>query len=799
MAELADALDLGSSGLPMQVRPLSPAPKRRVLHAFFNLITKEEKDMNGYFNDKKDEYTLLTPRTRANYRTCLQNNKGYKLALNQFGMGIALCRFKFTQQNMILDDGQRTVYFRDDSNNDLWCVGGFPFVSKVDDYKCTHKQSCTEISSVHNGIRVTIKFFVPVDKRCDIQSVKVENLSETERVVSVFPAVKFALTGFKAPEFANNFMQTYITSFKEEINGVYLDGRNPYTDGMPYNAYLVSTTPVYAYSADDREVFGTQYSLSEPYSIMEGEDLDSKSIAASKLCALLQTKATLKPGETFETDYVLGIANDFESAKKELADVKTHEDVLKLYSKTEQTDRQRRGKLVINTPHEETNYLMNHWLKMGLERNILKRTNPRDNLQFSHAALTYLPEATKYTIRNVMTQQFNDGHLVRSWLPLNTTEFADEPMWLVNTTCDYVKYTNDVEFLDEIVDYLDGGSDTVWVHLLKAIHRVDADRGPHNIPLSHFADWNDALNTGMSDKNAESVFVAMQLAFAFTEMADLCTYLGKNQLSDEFKAKYDALKKTVNETCWDDEGYYIRSFSHGKPIGSSKCVKGSKIFANPQSWAIISGVCDGERVQSVLNAVDKYIDTPVGCVVNYPAYNEADYDLGRISFQYPGAFENGAVYAHATSFKMYADCMLGLGDRAYRSFLQLLPSNPDNPPEVSDTIPYAISNCCYTADVCYGKSSALPFGTGTQAWMFRTVIEGLMGIRFAYGGFKIQPAFPSDWDKADLSLERYGTTYHFTILNKKLGKKRIYVNGKITDSDFIPFSGEDKVEIKVEL
>ncbi len=752
----------------------------------------------GYFNESKDEYTLITQRTRANYRTCLQNNRGYKIALNQFGMGATYCRFKFTQQNMILDDGQRTVYFRDDEEKDVWCVAGFPFVSQVEDYKCTHKQSCTEISSVHNGIKVTVKFFVPVDKRCDIQSVKIENISDRSRCISVFPAVKLALTGFAAPDFANNFLQTYLTSFKEEINGLYVDGRNPYTKGMPYNAYLTSTTPIYAYSADDREVFGTQYSLSQPYSITEGEDLVSKSMAASKLCALLQTKATLAPGEIFETDYVLGIAKDFETAKAELADIRTHEDILKLYQKTEQADKLRRGKLVIDTPHEETNYMMNHWLKMGLERNILKRTNPRDNLQFSHAALTYLPEACKYTIKNVMAQQYKDGHLVRSWLPLNNTEFSDEPLWLVNTLCDYIKYTEDVEFLEEIVDYRDGGCDTVWVHLLKAIHRVDSDRGPHNIPLSHFADWNDALNTGDSDKNAESVFVAMQLAFVFREMVELCKYLGKEKLSEEYKEKYAALKKTINETCWDDAGYYVRSFSHGKPIGSSKCEKGAKIFVNPQSWSIISGVCPEERLQSVLDAVDKYIDTPVGCLVNYPAYSEADPDLGRISFQYPGTNENGAVYAHATSFKMYADCMLGLGDRAYKTYLKLLPSNPDNPPEISDNVPYAISNCCFTADVCYGKSSALPFGTGTQAWLFRTVIEGLLGVKFTYGGFKIRPAFPSDWDKAGLTLERNGTIYNVSIINNT-GARRIYVNGKLIDSDFVPFSGDKNVEIRVEL
>ena len=51
---------------------------------------------------------------------------------------------------------------------------------------------------------------------------------------------------------------------------------------------------------------------------------------------------------------------------------------------------------------------------------------------------------------------------------------------------------------------------------------------------------------------------------------------------------------------------------------------------------MFSGVCPEERIQSVLNAVDKYLDTKVGCKVNTPAYTEYDPFLGRISFQYPG-------------------------------------------------------------------------------------------------------------------------------------------------------------------
>ncbi len=398
-----------------------------------------------------------------------------------------------------------------------------------------------------------------------------------------------------------------------------------------------------------------------------------------------------------------------------------------------------------------------------------------------------------------MRQQYNDGHLIRRWTPILERWYGDAPAWLITTTCDYLKYTGDYGFLDEVVDYYDFGSGTVWEHLLKGLNRLDSDRGPHNLPLSRFADWNDALTTGIRDENAESVFIAMQLALSFREMAELSTQLGKKNLCEEYTQKYSELCNTINETAWDDEGYYIRSFVGGKPVGSSKCEKGSKIFVNPQSWSIFSGVCPPERIQSVLDAVDKYIDTPVGCRVNYPAYSEYDPLLGRISSQYPGTNENGAIYAHATSFKIYADCLLGLGDRAFRSYLQLLPSNPDNPIETADALPYTLSNSCSTADVCYGKSSNSPWTTGTLAWLFKSVTEGILGVRYAYGGFNVAPAFPSSWDKASITIKRNGTDYIFKIVNNNSNSKKIYVNDELIDGDFVPFSNAQTVNIKIEL
>lgn len=129
----------------------------------------------------------------------------------------------------------------------------------------------------------------------------------------------------------------------------------------------------------------------------------------------------------------------------------------------------------------------------------------------------------------------------------------------------------------------------------------------------------------------------------------------------------------------------------------------------------------------------------------------------------------------------------------------LLPSNPDNPQEMADTVPYTLSNYCATADICYGKSSNLPWSTGTMAWLYKTVAEGILGIRFAYDGINFDPAFPSEWDKASVSLVRNNTTYNFLIINNNSGTKKVYINNKPIEGQFIPFSEDELVNIRIEL
>lgn len=95
---------------------------------------------------------------------------------------------------------------------------------------------------------------------------------------------------------------------------------------------------------------------------------------------------------------------------------------------------------------------------------------------------------------------------------------ADDALWLFPTIAKYVGESGNAAFYDEVIVYANGGEDTVYDHLKRAIQFSMERLGDHNMPAGLHADWNDCLRLG---KKGESTFVAFQLYYAMTMMKKL--------------------------------------------------------------------------------------------------------------------------------------------------------------------------------------------------------------------------------------------------------------------------------------
>lgn len=131
----------------------------------------------------------------------------------------------------------------------------------------------------------------------------------------------------------------------------------------------------------------------------------------------------------------------------------------------------------------------------------------------------------------------------------------------------------------------------------------------------------------------------------------------------------------MNRVGWDGEWYVYGFTGSGKPIGS-KLNREGKIHLNARPWAVLSGLADGKRAKSAMKSVEKHLGTALGPVLMTPPYVHEAAEVGRIARLEPGTFENASIYQHAVSFHIFANLAIGEKEKAFRTFVNLLPTNP---------------------------------------------------------------------------------------------------------------------------
>jgi len=748
----------------------------------------------GTFASDGQSYRIDSPCPPVLLTNPLYNDEGYLTLANHYGSGDAtLTGSELTQS--ISGEGRKTLYCRDENTGDVWCPGVFPMMSVVTNYRCEHHDTYSVVSSERNGIAVSWTIWVPFSGTREIWIVRILNYRSKRVMLSLVPAVQLLCTGFSAPRFFDNQEQVGTCTFFSEINGMVFFAGNPYASWKRKHVVLAGSSPVVDYCGDIQTFLGAPQAMAFPHALFKGGRLGQTPGCIGLPFISLRCEIGLDSGQSSRCNFLLAPVESTEEARKLAFQIREPDLVDEEKADTERRRREQRDRLVVRTPDPQIDAFVNLWVRKGLEYCLLRKNAPRDNLQFANGLVMSRPDLARREILRVLRYQYNEGWIVRSWFPMDRTRYGDCHLWIIHTTCGYLKFSDDMDFLHESVPFIDGGEGTVLEHMERAVLCSLQDTGPHGLPRIRYADWNDAMN--LKDPDAESVFCAMFLGYALEEMRELMLYLGRADESDRYQALHAALRKTVNEVAWDETGgHYVAAFSGGEIIGGSKS-EGSTLYAYPQSWAILGRMVPGERLPRVLKALDKRMDTEFGTAVNLPAYDHWEEKLGRISAQIPGTTENGAVYCHVTGFKAAADCLLGRGDIALRSLKKIMPDSEANPVEHSFGTPYALTSSYILNPAAYGRAGR-PWLTGTQDWFMRTVVEGLLGLRRAYGGFRIAPAFPNEWKQAEIRIRRADDTYHVRIkaVDECEGMS-VTLDDQPVPDDFIPFQSGGHHEIQV--
>ena len=766
---------------------------------------KEFVDMGKYgdFDNQNREYVITQPDTPRAWDNYIWNDAYYRY-VDQLGKGYSRYQTQEGHQTQLLfgahnnPQDSRLLYIRDEERGVYWNIGWDPVQRTPDSYQCRHGLGYTIIENQTQGIRATDRIFVPPgNDPVEYWSVTLKNESDQTRTLSVFTYAEMSLAGART----YGHMMFMSGHFYPELNAVIARKR---AEGMPttkYAAFLASDVKPESFDASQRTFLGPYRRVANPIAVEQGKCFNSVG-TGEPVVGCLQIKMQLQPGEEQTITFLLGVTDNVKPAEetKRLLDLYLSKEKADQKFAELKADKEKRFSTVwVDTPDEHLNSLTNIWNKQQVDwgatwvRWGIK--GYRDILQQAQGITVVDPELCKKDFLDACCFQYADGFALRGWDPVDKMAYADSAQWMIGTITEYVRETGDFAVLDQVVPYFDKGEDTVFEHMLKALRKLHSDRGEHGLSLIHFGDWNDSLTAVGTGGRGESVWLSMAFARSCLLLSELAKQIKKQDVAQELDAMYMEIKQNINEHAWDGEYYICAYDDNGRAIGSRQNKEG-KIFLNMQSWAALSGVAEGGRLDQCLAAIEKELDSGYGFVLQKPVYTEFDPNIGRLTNLEPGICENATVYSHGNAFLILGYLTVGRSDKAYSAYRSILPENPNNPSNTA--VPYVFPNAYFGPD---HKSSPgrieYSWITGSCAWIFQSVLEYMLGVRRDYEGLRFDPRLPSEWPLARVTRVFRGDTYEVEIENPKgvqTGVKELLVDGKSVDPKSVvkPF-GDGKV------
>ena len=790
----------------------------------------------GHYDGEKREYVITRPDTPLPWINYLGESKYCALISNTAGgysflsdpRDQRITRYRY--DNIPFDQGGRYLYIRDDESGEFFSPTWAPTYTKLSKYECRHGLGYTTIFSEHMGIAVKIDYFVPLGEELEVWRVEIQSKKSKIQKISMFSFVEFCL--WNAVEDQTNFQRTWSTGLAH-CEGSTIFHTTQYGYWKDIFSYFSVSEKIHGYDCQRREFLGDfgYGTLQRPKAVVEGKCSNSKAIGWAPIGAHC-LKVKLKPGQKKSMIFVLGCAPKIQISKSKIqkyTDPKVADLELK---KLKAYWEENLSKLQIETPDTEMNGQVNVWnqyqcmqtfnwsryasyYEAGIGRGMGFRDSNQDTLGFVHI----LPQQVRQRILDLAAVQFPEGDTYHQYSPLTGQGalygYSDDPLWLVFSTVNYIRETGDWSILKEKVPFAERktlvpvqqghheygfraqntehraqNTGTLYEHMKRAVNFVAKNLGPHGLPKSGFADWNDCLNMLGPKGKAESVLVAEMLVLAAREMEEIVERRAGNGERRMYQKIAEKMVKAINKYGWDGAWFRRAYADSGKPVGS-KTNKEAQIFLETQPWAVIAGVTDEEKAKKCMDSVYQKLFTRYGIKLLTPASSRFYPELGEISTYPPGLKENASIFCHPNPWAMMAECILGRGERAYDYYRAILPLSHNDQAEVRKTEPYVY--CQMVAgpdhpDFGEGKNSWL---TGSAAWNLVAATQWILGIRPEYNGLVIDPCVPRKWKQFKIRRVFRGSTYIINVRNPygvSKGVKSVRVDGRQIEGNLIPAS-----------